>query len=453
MALQNIVNININLQSTGVDQAGFGTPLFIGTHRHFNERIRLYTSLESGQDDIPIGSPEYTALQGMFSTIPAPSVVAIGRREADASISIPVVEEAEVYSFTITVNDNDTAAVSYTAVTLDTAEDVVDAFLAAIIANANVAAHVTATKVGTGAATTLSIEATTTTDVFSLSNLSQVEVDYTTVETAPAVLAAIRQENDSFYVVMASDHTETFVLAMAAEVEALKKVYFVSIGNSNALGALVEPAIDIPGKLEQLDYFRTSVLFKEDADTNFPETTYVSRFITKQPGTTDWEVKQLPGVGVSRNPTTLIPLTDTQKNNLDTRNVAFVETVAGENVVRGGKVSSGEWIDTITSRDLLEARLSEALILKRILTDKTPMSNPGIVALRSVVETTANRYVETDTQPNILEKGLPYELTFPRREQLAPADVIAGNYTASGKFYLSGAIRVFTLNADLTYNF
>lgn len=450
MPLQDIINVNIGLQTTGVTQQAFGIPLFIGSHRYFNERVRFYNNIESAAEDLPVGSPEYAAVQGFFSAVPSPSVVMIGRRNADVSLSVPVVEEDGVYSLRIRVNDDDTVDLSYTAAALDTAEEVVDAFLLQIAGSTTVAAHITATKVGTGTAATMTIEAATTDDVFALEALSQVEVEYTTIESASEVLNAIREQNDEFYYVTASDHTETFVLEMAAAVETMSKVYITSVGTANSL-SVQDPPVDIGGKLADADYFRTHVMFHHLADTLFPETHLISKFSTLQPGMTTWDVKELAGVGVARHPTTGQVLTYNQKNNLDSKNMSFIETIAGVNLVRGGKVAAGEWIDTITSRDLLEARLNEALLQKRIWTDKIPMTNPGIMTFRSVVETTANRYVETETQPNILEMEVPYELNFPRRETLSAADIAAGTYTATGKFYLSGAIRVFTLNAVLTY--
>lgn len=450
MALTDVVNINIGLQTTGITQAGFGVPIFIGNHRYFTERVRSYNSLASAQEDLPAGSPELAAVQGFFSATPSPSTIMIGRVEADAEISIPDVEEAETYSMRIRVNGDETVDLFATAAPGDTAEEVIDAFLLQIDGSATVDTHITATKVGTGTAATLVIEAATADDVFALEALSQVEVEYTATETAAEALAAIREQNDDFYYITASDHTETFVLEMAAAVETLSKVYITSVGTVNSL-SVQDPPIDIGGKLADADYFRTHVMFHHLADTLFPETHLISKFSTLQPGMTDWEMKQLAGVGVARHPTTLQALTYNQKNNLDSKNMSFIEEIKGVNVVRGGKVAAGEWLDVITSRDLLEARLSEALVQKRLWSDKIPMTNPGIVALRSVVETTANRYVETDTQPNILEQEVPYELNFPRRETMSAADVAAGIYTATGKFYLSGAIRVFTLNASLTY--
>jgi hypothetical protein len=438
MPLQNISNINIGLATTGVTQQGFAVPIFIGAHRHFPERVRSYTSLEGAASDIPADSAEYQAVLGFLSA---------------TSLAITPIEVGEVYSFTITVNDGDEHDVTYTAQALDTAEDVVDAWIASIEGNAAIDAHVAVAKVGTGSSATLSIEPVGAEDVFSLSNISEVTATYTTAESAADVLSAVRQENDDFYSITAHDHTEAFVLAMAAEVEALNKIYFTSNGLANALATMADPPTDIPGKLTALDYFRTVVLWHQDADTKFPETYYLSRFVTKQPGTTDWSDKVLAGLGISRHPTTGQALTYTQKNNLWLRNANFIEAVAGNNIVRTGKVVADEWIDTITSRDLLEARINEAVLLKKINSEKIPYSNHGINAFKSVVESTASRYVETEQQPNILEERVPYRLNFPRRENAAPADVIAGVYTATGEFYLSGAIRVFTLNATLTYNF
>lgn len=448
--LQDVSQINIGLQTAGVTQQGFGVPIFIGNHRHFLERVRAYNSITSAQEDIPAGSPEYAAVQGFFSANPSPSTILIGRSDSDAELTIPVTEEDDTISFNLRVNDDVVALISASVGQGDDAEDVIDLFILQIEGDPLLDARVSVAKVGSGAAASMTITPNSTADLFALENLTGVHVEYTTTELPAETLNQVRQENDSFYYITAADHTESFVLGMAAATETLNKIYITSVGTVNSL-SVQDPPIDIGGKVADADYFRTHVMFHHLADTLFPETHLISKFSTLQPGMTDWEMKQLAGVGIARHPTTLQALTYNQKNNLDSKNMSFIEAIGGQNVVRGGKVASGEWIDVMTSRDLLEARLNEAVIQKRLWTDKIPMTNSGIVAIRSVIETTANRYVESENQANILEQEVPYELNFPRREEMSPSDVAAGIYTATGKFYLAGAMRVFVLNANLTY--
>ena len=59
MALENIVIVDITLNTTAVSRQGFGTPIFVSAHSYFPARSRGYTSLTSAKEDIPEDSPTY----------------------------------------------------------------------------------------------------------------------------------------------------------------------------------------------------------------------------------------------------------------------------------------------------------------------------------------------------------------------------------------------------------
>ena len=67
MAYIDLVTTNISLETNAVSTAGFGTPIFIGAHNWFPERVRSYGSLTEASADLPTDSDEYIALQGFFS--------------------------------------------------------------------------------------------------------------------------------------------------------------------------------------------------------------------------------------------------------------------------------------------------------------------------------------------------------------------------------------------------
>jgi hypothetical protein len=130
----------------------------------------------------------------------------------------------------------------------------------------------------------------------------------------------------------------------------------------------------------------------------------------------------------------------------------MITTVGGVDIVREGKVVGGEWIDVIQSRDLLVARITEALQTKLISVGKVPYTDSGINSLRNVVETVLDRYVSTDVRPNILQENNPYETTFPPAVDVSFNDKAARTYSASFKAYLAGAIHVVTVDGVLTYD-
>ena len=454
MAYQAPVNVMISLDTATSARQSFGYPLFIASHRYFPERVRVYNSLEAVQDDVPTGSPAYKALSAALSATPRPSFVYLGRREADASLAPQAVAVGKVYTVTVTVNDGDSVAVSYTAASGNTAQDVATALKTAIDANAAVNAHVGTAVVGIGASATLTIKATTAADVFSLSNVSaNINVSYTSTEAAGDVLAAVEEENTDWYSVSAEDHTEAFILAMAEAVEARNKVYATSFAGAANLVATAGPiaAGDIASKLKP--YFRTFSIFHELADTEFPEMGYVGKFLPYAVGTENWEMKQLAGFDISRDPSTLKKLSVTQKNVLVSKNVSYIENQGGLAVVRGGKVGANEWIDTIRLRDAIEDEVRANITDLLLRSSKVAYTDFGINKVVGALSTALNQFVETEQRPGGLEAGTPYKI-FTTPAANIPTAKKAQRLLDSVSFvaYLAGGLSIVEIRGSLTYS-
>jgi len=456
MPYQDIATVNINLQTTSASQKGFGTQMFIGAHAWFRERARSYSSLTAAAVDIPTTAPEYKALEAAFAQPIQPTAVKIGRRESTTTITPVDAVDAKTYSVKVEVNDGDFVVASYTAtVPTDTQEQICLGLKADIDGDADVLAHVTATVVGTGAAGVLTIVAKTATDEYAVSGLTEVTASFTTTETAAECIAAIEVQDDDFYFVTSSDHTETFVLAMAAAVEGRKKLYFVCVSEETALATIASPATDILGKLFDLNYLRTIGKYHQDADTKFPECAFVARWSPSTAGTVAWYAKTLAGVTAATSlngGSTASPLTLTQKNNLIARNVNFVETTRGVTVLYGGKTIGGEWIDVVRSKDYIEDQTEVAIFNLKLNSPKVPYDADGIAALESVCTSTWNKFISVAGKPNILEAARPYEADFPPASSVSFADKTNRNYSATANLYLAGAIRLTTLTINLTYS-
>lgn len=455
MALQDIAIVNISLETATVSRAGFGTPLFIGAHRWFDERVRTYADITEVEEDIPEGSIEHVAASAFFSQSPAPTEIMIGRRTANIILDPDAPSEYDEFTVSVTFDNgtsSQTVNASYVAGPADDQEDVVDGLIADIENGGIVGTGVAATKVGSGATATLKIAPAVAGTNFSIANISDnLTLSVTDVtETASAVLSAIEAVDNDFYAVTAHDHTSTFVLAMAAAIETRSKIYGVSGQSADYIEAVEEPATDLFGQLKDLQYFRTFTLFHHDADTTFPECAFIGKCLPSDPGTITWANKRLAGVDVSQDPDTDLNLSTTQKNNLADRNANFIESAGGFAITREGKVVSGEWIDIIQSRDLLIARITEAYQNKLINTGKIPYTDSGINSMRSVLISVLSRYVSTKTQPNILQETNPFTTNFPRAKDVSFGDKAARVLNASFVGFLAGAIHVVSITGKLT---
>jgi len=134
--LDNIVNVQIALQTTGVVRGDFGTPMIVSPLMTFTERVRVYNSyLEASGDDLPPSL--LTALSDCFGQIPRPRLVKVGRRAISGAV-VTVSEVTNLADYTVTIGETDytytadaTATAAEIVAGLETAIDGVDAYVAA----------------------------------------------------------------------------------------------------------------------------------------------------------------------------------------------------------------------------------------------------------------------------------------------------------------------------------
>ncbi len=450
MALQDIVTVNISLQTSGVSRAGFGIPLFIGSHRWFPERIRSYANVTAAAVDLPAGSDELIAVTAAFAQDVAPSTVKVGRRLVDSSLFTPVAASAvgQVYSISITGTDLVKTDATFTTTT---GSETDAAITAALTTALGVVAGVDITdNIGT-----LTIAPTVpASDNYSISTVARLTQVDTVTEVAADVVTAITNVDNDYYFVASNDHTQAFILALGAVIEATSKLYFVSIQEDAALLALVSPAAagDTLGKLKDQNLFRTSGWFHQDADANFPEMAFIAVAAPSQPGTKIWANNEVSAVSTSADPTSGLILTSTQKNNLEARNANLIAKVGGIDITRLGKVAGNEFIDVIRNRDFLEARITEGLQNKQINSPVIPFTDSGINEIRGVLTSVLNRSVSTPTVPSILQDKDPYTTNFPRAADVSFADKQARTLNASFTAFLAGAIQITKITGTLTFD-
>jgi len=448
MAYTEIVNVDVSLQTQSVSQQGFGTPIFIGAHRWFPERVRIYTDITAVAGDIPTGSNEYTAAQAFFGQNPAPDQIKIGRRDVDAVTATVVAATTIGQTFTISVTGTDNVKVNASFISATGAETAI----------AIAAALVTALGTPTGVTVTDNLDGTfdltkSGVDDFSVSELNLVALTYTVTESAPTALQEIIDEDNDFYFITTHERTQAFILAMAAEAEARKKLYFFAVSEAEGIAALEDPvnANDTLGKVADLGYIQTSGSFYQD-DAAYYECGLVGKGAPYNPGTITWDNQRVAGFTDTKDPATGKSLSTTQKNNLVVRNASFTEDVGGLTITRNVKTAAGEWVDVVRSKDFLIARITEAYQNKLINSNKISYTNSGINEMRSVLSTTLDRYINKPESPNILDEDNPYELDFPRAEDVSFADKSARVLNASFTGYLAGAIHVVNIQGILTLN-
>lgn len=452
MPYQASVTSTIQLATTSVTSANLGATLFAAAHNYFIERTRPYSTFDEVRNDpaIPSGSPSYNALRLAFSANGAATPIYLGRREVDLSTYTPDPLRAgkvTTYKISVAVGSGSVNA-EYTSLVTDEAEEVCTGLKTAIDA---ATLDVTTTVVGTGAAAVLTLAASST-DLVIVTTIDNLTDSQTSTETAPDLLAALTEEaGEDFYFLTAEDHTETFVLAMAAEIEATEssnfpKQYHVAIQEANTIVPEVDPAIDTMGKLKELGYNRTSCRWHDEADTLFPEvfcTAFVGQF---QPGATTWKFVIPSGITPAADPVTGKRLSTAKQGYIRDRNGSWFGLERGVNFNHGGTMASGEWIDVIQLKDWMndqiEVRLTNLLLNQP--GGKIPFTSAGKAQVTSVVDSVLKDAVDFGGLSGYVPTTVPGNTPF--AEQAAR---ILDQVEWTG--YLAGAVHFILVSGTLTY--
>ena len=367
--LTDIIEINISRETAAVAQTNFNVPLFISTHTNFTERARVYSSLDAVADDFSTSDTAYLAAQKLFGQELVPSSIVLGRRQVPgATVSVTLATVGKTY--TLTVNGQ---VFSYTAVTNDTATKIATGLKTAYNVTPVVGVAVTDNLDGT-----LSFASSVDWSLKVGDSLTKALQPST--ETWASTVEAVQNANDTWYALTIESHVVADVLAVAAVIEAKKKIFGTSSGAADvkALGTA-----DVFSQLEALGYQRTFGIWSANADTQFPECAWIGYQLQEQPGSNTWAYKGLSGVTVSK-------LSDSESANILGKSASTYESVAGLSSTVGAKMFGGEWIDVMVFVDWLEQRMKERVWFRMRNSKKLPMTAAGATILESEIRSQLN---------------------------------------------------------------
>jgi hypothetical protein len=454
MPYQPSVSSNITRNTTSVEGISLSFPIFCTPNTYFKERVRSYGSWDEVKADtsIPSTSKMYTALITAFSQSPAPSRVYVGRQQADTTV-VSIVEPkiGSVYGYSIAAYSTTTGLlqaqddITFSATTAS-AVDIATGIIADSDASA-VASYVTS------ALATDKVEITAVAgSLLVITDYVRTTSDFVTTETASALLAAIQAEDNDWYCMTASDHTEAFQLAMASAIEATSggdfpKIYWTSTNTANSIKAVVDPADDIIGKLKALGYNRTVCDWNHLADTVFPEIGSFSYNSTYTAGSTTYKFAKVVGVPAAANPITGIKLPTSQQGFINDRNGGWMGEERGQNFYHEGKVVGGEWIDIIIGADWLNDQMEVALLNLELNNKGSKISYAKPEAIISTINSVLDLGVSVGFLDGYVGATVPDYLT-----QIPFADKAARilrNVKWTG--YIAGAVHTIITSGNLTY--
>ncbi len=453
------VQSRTNLATTSSTSANLGATLIATPCNYFIERCRPYISFTEVQQDpaIPSGSVSYKALQSAFSAPNAAVPIWLGRQAVSVSEYTPLstrIGLATTYSFSVKVGKAAPVLVEHPS---EAAEGIV-VILDALKAVLDGIAGVTATVNGNF----LEITPSGGDDVV-ITDVTNLTDSFQTTETASQLFAALNEENEeNYYFLTWTDRVEANILAMAAEVEATEtsnypKIYLPMTDDPNTLTPVVDPAIDLLGKLKELGYNRTACSWYEsgttDADGNFtPVDTYfdayTSAYIGQFPaGSTTWKFVDAVGFKAAVDPTTGKALPTRLQGYISDRNGSWYGIERGVTFNHGGTMASGEWIDTIRFKDWINDQIEVRLqnLLLNQIGSKLSFTKADIDRVLAVIEGVLQDGVTVGGLKGYIPPTAPN--TIPFSDQ---ASRILQNIKWTG--FLAGAIHFIVVDGILTYS-
>lgn len=438
-SLDDIVSVQIALQTAGVSRGNFGTPMIVAPLMTFPERVRVYTSYNAAsEDDLPPSL--LIALSDCFGQIPRPKQVKVGRRAVLKAV-IEVADLIALGTYSFKVNSE---TYSYTADGTPTRAEIATGLALAVTSDTDEV--ITATAVGD----TLEIAwISAVGSVELLTNLQWGAINPLAASSAVADdLNAILDEDSSWYGLVLTERVKQTQINAAAWAEANDRLFITATNEADVLNPAL--ATDLVSVLKNTRYYRTAVLYHTNAATEYPDAAWAGRVFTIQPGAETWALKSLASVTPSQ-------LTSTQKQTVVNKGGNTFEFYQSQIALTNpGKVAAGEWIDVIRFRDWLKDTIQVNMVQMMINRDKVPYTDAGIQLcvnnLRKSLQEGQNVGGIAPDELDANNNTVPgFVITYPRSVELSPSIKASRTLSLGFTARLAGAIHVVEITGALAY--
>ena len=442
-SLNSIVSVTVSVVAARAAALGFGTPLILSHSAAWTERVRSYTSLAALGADFASTTPEYRAATAMFSQNPRPAVVKVGRANGTVPTQrwavTPVVVNSDTYKLTVVDTAGVEHAVSITADSSTSANEIITALKNAIDA-------LSLALTTSDQTTYLRIAANTPGAFFGVyvDDVAKLGIAMDHADSSLATeLAAIQAYDASWYALTILFPSAASITAAAAWIEA-NGIHYFAAGSQDSAIVTTTGTSDIAYTEKGLTHNRTVVQYGKTAAIQFFSAGFLGRWLPFTPGAENTKFLQISGL-------TPDPLTDTQLANAVAKNAMVYDTTAGVAMTETGKSASGRWIDEIRGIDALVSDMGTRVFNLQLalanIGQKIPFTDAGIAQISGEVLASLKRFVRTGF---LAEDPAPAVLA-PKAADVSSADKAARNLPGvTGTATLAGAINSTQVAITLT---
>ena len=425
-SINTAVTVNVDRNTSAVTVAGYSLAMFLGKHKAFTTRYKVYADLAEVAADFASTSDEYKAALATFGQEISVEAFAIGRQDTTTVTYTPVVANSATY--TVTLNGT---VYSFISDASATAAEIVTGLSAAINGGSDpVTASGTTTLILTAdvAGVPFSVKATT--------NLTPV---YATTESLTDALNAIMLENNDWYGLAAYTHTKADQLEIAAFAQGARKFYKTSDEDTNVINQSESADTTSAAKAFKTNgYDRAGFIYGGNADIQFPEVAYLGVMFGYEAGAATMEFKKLSNVTVDN-------LTATQITNAKAKNATVFIPRGGQNTIHNPTQGDGTWDDIIRDLDYAASDIQVSVYGMLINTPKIPFTNKGFAILEAAIRDSVLRSVNLGIFSG--DSGRSPIITMPKVTDISANDRALRKVTGiKVSAYMAGAVHFCEIN-------
>jgi hypothetical protein len=435
--INEIVDVQISLETLAVSQEGFGTAMILGDNATFSERIRTYSNIDGVAEDFELTDEEYLAAAAIFSQTVKVKSIKIGRMEARVA-QVQVLDFSDDF-ITGNVIDLEVNNVAMPSVTFDTDHATTAAALEAALEAFDVIGDVVV------AGNNFTINAAAAGIPFEITNVavtggaSQPTSTLTTTVDNHGIaedLQEISEEDNDWYGLVTTSFVPGDVLQAASWVEPRLKIYMTRTDDEDVLTNATD---DIASLLKALDYDRTAVWWNSDTN-DFIDAAVLGKNFPFTPGSITWMFKNLNAV-VTDN------ITANQLTNAKAKNVNLYAEINGTDITLYGKMASGQFIDIIHGVDLLQSDVKTEIFGTLSRAPKVPFTNGGV----AIIEGVLSGVLERKEKQNFITNDPKYTVSAPLVQDVDPDDR-ANRHLPDVKFtcVVAGAVHSVTVQGTVS---
>ena len=418
MALQDIVNLTITLQSSSPTKAGFGRALIAGYFptARFAARTKLYTNADDMLvDGFTVNDHVYKLAQALKSQNPAPKDFKIGRCALVPTQVVNLIPTVTTTGFVYSGKING-IAFSYTVLAAATVATISTA-LATLIGG--LAAGVTAS----GASTTWC--ACTTTVAGKTIQYTEVSPELNILDVTPdpgiaTDLAAIYAADKDWFGLLLASNSKNQVVAAGTWAESKRRLLKYTTADSNCQ----DPAsvISLPYALKALDLFNTYGIYHHEVESMAAAADMGAELVLT-PGTYQRAHKSLKLVPVSTTHANGTPyISAGGETALLQNNMNYYPEIAGNGNLYPTKVAGGDFVDAVRFVHFMFARIQERVIGTLQGAQVIRYTRAGIDIMQTAILSLLQVWTKKPYEALSTEDGLEPRVSFPDLANIDAAD-------------------------------